>query len=124
MFCKKCGTQIKNGNFCPKCGTDNRPHNTGNLNPNLNLTNSTENIDIFNNSIRADNWNDSSFTKPTGMNKTPKNKWLIPGIILVIIAVIIIIAIVFIIETFTKHGSGNAESAINVLTSLNLSWQL
>ena len=21
MFCRKCGAEIKNGDFCPKCGT-------------------------------------------------------------------------------------------------------
>lgn len=25
MFCKKCGTEIKNGTFCPSCGTNNAP---------------------------------------------------------------------------------------------------
>lgn len=108
MFCKKCGTQLKSGTFCPKCGTNNSPiNNTGSFN-------TTENVNIFNSPAIPNNWGNSSFYSNTDTAlKNQKNKWLIPGIVLGVTAVIIIIAIVFIVGMFTRHGSSNAENAVN-----------
>lgn len=110
MFCKKCGTQLKSGTFCPKCGTNNRPvNNTSNFN-------TTENVNIFNSPAVPNNWENYPFNSNIDTafeNKNQKNKWLIPGIVLGVIAVIIIAAIVLIVGMFTRHGSSNAENAVN-----------
>ena len=43
MFCKKCGTEIKNGTFCPSCGTNNAPAGGVPPMPNVNPVNGASN---------------------------------------------------------------------------------
>lgn len=102
MFCKKCGTEIKNGTFCPSCGTNNAP--AGGVPPmrNVNPVNGASNPSgvPFVNPISGNNGGGA-------VQKNQKNLFLAIGA-----GVVALVIIVVLLLSLGGRGSNSPKGAV------------
>lgn len=102
MFCKKCGTEIKNGTFCPSCGTNNAPAGGVSPMPNANPVNGASNPSgvPFVNPIAGNNGGGA-------VQKNQKNLFLAIGA-----GVVALVIIIVLLASLGGRGSNSAKGAV------------
>ncbi|WP_303150871.1 hypothetical protein [uncultured Ruminococcus sp.] len=102
MFCKKCGTEIKNGTFCPSCGTNNAPAGGVPPMPNANLVNGAPKPSgmPFVNPISGNNGGGA-------VQKNQKNLFLAIGA-----GVVALVIIIVLLASLGGRGSNSPKGAI------------
>lgn len=102
MFCKKCGTEIKNGTFCPSCGTNNAPAGGVSPMPNANPVNGAPKPSgvPFVNPIAGNNGGGA-------VQKNQKNLFLAIGA-----GVVALVIIVVLLLSLGGRGSNSPKGAV------------
>ena len=102
MFCKKCGTEIKNGTFCPSCGTNNAPAGGVPPMPNVNPVNGAPKPSgmPFVNPISGNNGGGA-------VQKNQKNLFLAIGA-----GVVALVIIIVLLASLGGRGSNSPKGAI------------
>ena len=102
MFCKKCGTEIKNGTFCPSCGTNNAPAGGVPPMPNANPVNGAPKPSgvPFVNPIAGNNGGGA-------VQKNQKNLFLAIGA-----GVVALVIIIVLLASLGGRGSNSPKGAV------------
>lgn len=111
MFCRKCGKEIKNGNFCPVCGTDNRPVNVSVFEKN---EPKISGYDTYGGNPTDYFSQTSQGTGSASRIDFKKQKWFLPSMLGVLVLILAGIVTAIVIMCFSGgSGSSSPEGAVD-----------